>query len=116
MEIEPLKTLLSYSSDKKETLLNFLEKDVREKVIRLEYEDDKFYINDRVFCIRRNTLQLEYIGRIYSMDEDEDEKISIKLSNVRNVNINPKKYYIFVRVKAKDIKKRDFFKQLLEQL
>ena len=35
MEIEPLKTLLSYSNDKKDTLLNFLEKNVREKVIKL---------------------------------------------------------------------------------
>ena len=28
----------------------------------------------------------------------------------------PDKYYIFVKVKTKDIKKRDFYKQLLEQL
>ncbi len=46
----------------------------------------------------------------------DDNTIGIKLSNVRNVNINPDKYYIFVKVKTKDIKKRDFYKQLLEQL
>lgn len=113
MDIEPLKTLMSYSNDKKDTLLNFLEKRVREKVIKLEYEDERFYINDKIFCIKRNTLELEYIGRIYCIDDDS---IGIKLSNVRNVNINPDKYYIFVKVKSKDMKKRDFYKQLLEQL
>ena len=113
MDIEPLKTLLSYSPDKKDTLLNFLEKNVREKVIKLEYEEDQFYINDKIYCVKRNTLEIKYIGKIYCMD---DNTIGIKLSNVRNVNINPDKYYIFVKVKTKDIKKRDFYKQLLEQL
>ena len=113
MDIEPLKTILSYSNDKKDTLLNFLEKRVREKVIKLEYEDESFYINDKIYCIKRNTLELEYIGKIYCI---EDDNIGIKLSNVRNVNINPDKYYIFVKIKSKDMKKRDFYKQLLEQL
>ena len=45
MDIEPLKKLLSYSNDKKDTILTFLDKSVREKVIKLEYEDEKFYIN-----------------------------------------------------------------------
>ena len=113
MDIEPLKTLLSYSSDKKDTLLNFFEKDVREKVIKLEYEETNFYINDKIYCIKRNTLEIEYIGKIYCID---DNTIGIKLSNVRNVNINLEEYYVFVKVKTKDIKKRDFYKQLLEQL
>jgi hypothetical protein len=113
MDIEPLKTILSYSNDKKDTLLNFLEKRVREKIIKLEYEDKRFYINDKIYCIKRNTLELEYIGKIYCI---EDDNIGIKLSNVRNVNINPDKYYIFVKIKSKDMKKRDFYKQLLEQL
>ena len=65
MDIEPLKTLLSYSNDKKDTILTFLDKSVREKVIKLEYEDEKFYINDRIYCIKRNTLELEYNGKIY---------------------------------------------------
>ena len=98
---------------KKDTLLNFLEKRVREKIIKLEYEDKRFYINDKIYCIKRNTLELEYIGKIYCI---EDDNIGIKLSNVRNVNINPDKYYIFVKIKSKDMKKRDFYKQLLEQL
>lgn len=114
MDIEPLKTLLSYSSDKKDTLLNFLEKKVRSKVIKLEYEENQFYINDKIFCIKKNTLELEYIGKIYCIDDDDI--IGLKLSNVRNINIDPEKYYIFVKVKTKDIKKRDFYKQLLEQL
>ena len=100
MDIEPLKTIMSYSNDKKDTLLNSNpKKSVREKVIKLEYEDESFYINDKIYCIKRNTLELEYIGRIYCIDDDS---IGIKLSNVRNVNINPDlKYYIFVKLNQK---------------
>ena len=80
----------------------------------MEYEENQFYINDKIFCIKKNTLELEYIGKIYCIDDDDI--IGLKLSNVRNINIDPEKYYIFVKVKTKDIKKRDFYKQLLEQL
>ena len=111
MDIEPLKTILNYSNDKR--YIKIFSKNVLEKIIKLEYEDEKFYINDKIYCIKRNTLELEYIGKIYCI---EDDNIGIKLSNVRNVNINPNKYYIFVKIKSKDMKKRDFYKQLLEQL
>ena len=38
MNIEPLQTILSITNDKQDTLLHFLKKDVREKVIDLELE------------------------------------------------------------------------------
>ena len=113
MDIEPLKTLLSYSNDKKDTILTFLDKSVREKVIKLEYEDEKFYINDRIYCIKRNTLELEHIGNITSIDEN---RISLKITTVKSITINKDNYYIFIKVKKNDMKKRDFMKNLLEVL
>ena len=69
MDIEPLKTIMNSSSNKKDTLLNFLEKNIRKQIIKLEYEDKDFYINDKIYCIKKNTLELEYIGNIYCFDK-----------------------------------------------
>ena len=49
MDREPLRSLMETAKDKKDTLLYFLKKDVREKVIQFDYEDKSFYINDRIF-------------------------------------------------------------------
>tara|TARA_Y100000996_G_C22318201_1_gene559167 strand:+ start:130 stop:471 length:342 start_codon:yes stop_codon:yes gene_type:complete len=113
MDIEPLKTIMNSSSNKKDTLLNFLEKNIRKQIIKLEYEDKDFYINDKIYCIKKNTLELEYIGNIYCFDNNN---IGLKINKYNNVNINSNKYYIFVRIKSNDMKKRDFYNSLLEQL
>ena len=54
MEIEPLKSILEWSEDKKETLLYYLPLEVKKKVFRYDYEEEHFYINDRIFCIAKN--------------------------------------------------------------
>lgn len=113
MDIEPLKSLLDGEPDVKDTLMYFLKKNLREKIIKLEYEDKDFYINDRIYCIKRNTLELEHVGKITSIDRNI---ISLQLTTVKSVNINKDRYYIFVKVKKNDVKKRDFMKNLLETL
>ena len=111
MDIEPLQTILSLSKDKKETLLYFLSFHIRSIVEDLDYEDKDFYINDRLFFIKRNTLELEYIGKIYCIDIN---LLGIKLSQYRNVTLDPKKYYIFKKTKKKT--KREIMEELLEKL
>ena len=64
MDIEPLKSILQDSKDKKDTLLYFLPLEVTKQVIHHDYEEKDFYIQERIFCIKRNTLELEFIGRI----------------------------------------------------
>lgn len=113
MDIEPLKSLLEGETDIKDTLLYYLKRSVRDKVIKLNYEDKKLYVNDRIYCIKRNTLELEHIGNITSIDKNV---ISLKITTVKGININRNKYYIFVKVKKNDVKKRDFMKNLLEVL
>ena len=44
MDIEPLKNILEWSENKKETLLYYFTNDVKKKVINLEYEEDKLYV------------------------------------------------------------------------
>ena len=58
MDIEPLKTLLSLANNKKETLLHFLSDDIKQQVSHLEYEESEMYINDKVYCIRKDALKL----------------------------------------------------------
>ena len=113
MDIEPLKSILEWSPDKKETLLYYLPYHVTKKVIRFDFEDKSLYVQDRIFCILRNTLELEYDGSIIFIDKG---KIGLKVTSVKTVTLNPKEYYIFVRNKKTISKKREFMKQLLEQL
>ena len=81
MKIEPLKTLVSLANNKKDTLLHFLSDDIKQKVSHLEYEDTDLYINDKVFCIRRDNLQLEIIGKIILIDEDKHGAIPPAVRN-----------------------------------
>ena len=113
MDIEPLKTLLSLANNKKDTLLHFLSDDIKQHVSHLDYVDDDLYINDKIYCIRRDNLQLEIIGKIIIIDE---ERIGIRLSSVRNQFINKNKYYIFIQYKKAISTQRELMKQLLQQL
>jgi hypothetical protein len=113
MDCEPLKSVLEWSTDKKDTLLYYLPLDVKTKVINLDFEEKNLYVQDRIFCIKRNTLELEYTGTILFIDGG---KIGVKITSVKTLTIDPNKYYIFVKNKKTISKQRDFMKQLLEQL
>jgi len=113
MEIEPLKSTLEWSEDKKSTLLYYLPDDIKLKVANLEYEEEKLYVQDRIFCIKKNTLELEWIGSIIFIEEG---KIGLKITSLKTVKLDPKNYYIFVKCKKTISKQREFMKQLLEQL
>ena len=52
-------------------------------------------------------------GKILFIDKG---KIGLKVTSVKTVTLNPNEYYIFVRNKKTISKKREFMKQLLEQL
>tara|TARA_B100001750_G_C14998321_1_gene346056 strand:- start:133 stop:474 length:342 start_codon:yes stop_codon:yes gene_type:complete len=113
MNIEPLKTLLKDSNDKKNTIIYFLNDDIKNKLNKYLFEEENFYINERVIAIKKNTLEFEANGRIVCIDDDI---LTLKLNNVRNINININDYYLFIKPKKKDLEKREFMKQLLEKL
>tara|TARA_Y100001958_G_scaffold43441_1_gene28862 strand:- start:1288 stop:1626 length:339 start_codon:yes stop_codon:yes gene_type:complete len=112
MNIEPLKSILEISNDKKETLMYFLPVDTKRKIVKCDLEEKDFYINDRVFCIKRNTLELEIVGKIICID---DKNLGIKKQNM-NVYIDSNKYYIFVKYTKQISSQREFLKKLLETL
>ena len=113
MDIEPLKTLLDYSNDKKSTIMYFLPLEDQTKLKEYIFESENFYINERIIAIKRNTLELEINGRIVCID---NSILTVKLDHVRNVNIDTDKYYIFIKPKKRDLEKREFMKHLLERL
>ena len=85
MNIEPLHSILSISSDKKNTLLYFLSDDLKLKLHNFNYENNNFFINDYIHCITKNTLELKYSGRIFLIEKN---KIGIKKSTYMNLYFN----------------------------
>ena len=113
MNIEPLKSVLEWSPDKKDTLLYYLPYEVKKRVIHLDFEEKGLYVHDRIICICRNTFEIEYSGTILFI---ENGKIGLKVTSIKTVTLDPNQYYIFVRDKKTISKKREFMKQLLEQI
>ena len=113
MNTEPLQTIMNLSKDKKRTLLYFLDNEIVRKIHKYDMVFDKYYINDTLYCIKRNTLELTLQGKVLCID---DKRIGVKKNKYMTIYINPHKYYIFVK-QTKEIKnQKEFFKKLLEEL
>lgn len=111
MDIEPLKKYLQNKENIGNQIKYFMDDDVRGKMQNTEYIERGFYINDKLLFIKRNTLELEYVGKVIYLD---GVKIGVKLSQYRNVTLNSKKYYIFRNIKEKT--KREIMEEILKKL
>lgn len=110
---EPLKTIIDLTIDKKETILFFLKPQMKNKLLNYDLiTDKKFYINDNIFCIKKNNLKNEYNGKIKNIIKD---KLCVKVNNYY-VSINPDHYYIFVKPDTSKKNDRQFFESLLKIL
>ena len=72
MDIEPLKNLLKNRDDIKETLLPFLRDEDKHKLNNWRYEGKTFYINDRILCMKKNTLEIECNGALQVLSKVKD--------------------------------------------
>ena len=111
MDIEPLKTYLQNKGDKRLHISYFLNDSINKRLTNSEYIERGILINDKLKLIKKNTLELEYIGKVYCIDK---ETVGIKLSQYRNVTIKCSEYYIFREIKKKT--KRELMETLLETL
>ena len=111
MDIEPIQSYLQNKENIWEEINIFLDDSVRSKIRSTEYIERGFYINDKLLFIKRNTLELEYVGKVFCMNGYE---IGIKLSQYRNVTLDSKKYYIFRKIKEKT--KREIMEEILKKL
>ena len=117
MKIEPLQTIMSLSNNKKETLLLFLSNEIKQKVKDLTLIDSDYYINDKIYCIRKDNLQLEIVGKIVIIDtlNHKSMNLGIQISNVRQQCIETDEYYTFIQ-KKRTSNQRELMQELLKQL
>ena len=113
MNIEPLKVIISLTTNKKNTILYFLTDELKKSLAEYELiENDDFYLNDKIICIKKNNLQKEYYGKIICID---NQTLTIKQNN-SFISFSHNDYYIFLK-KSKSLKNdRQFFESLLEKL
>ena len=114
MDIEPLKTIIDLTTDKKSTICFFLSNKLKGLLEDYELEENNFYLNDSIQCIKKNNLQNDVHGKIKSIDEYSD-RITVKKNNY-NITIDPNQYYIFIKPVTTKNNDRQFYKSLLEKL
>jgi len=110
--LEPLKTIINLTTDKKLTIIFFLNDNLQCKLKDYELIDDTFYLNDSVCIVKKNNLENIYNGKIISVNDNE---ITIK-KNQHNIIINTELYYVFVKRNLSKNNDRQFYKSLLEKL
>ena len=110
--LEPLKTIINLTTDKKLTIIFFLNDNLQCKLKEYELIDDNFYLNDFVCIIKKNNLENIYNGKIISVNDNE---ITIK-NNQHNITIDTDLYYVFVKRNLSKNNDRQFYKSLLEKL
>ena len=105
-----LHNIIEITDNKFSTLLHFLDNDLQ---TRYKYYQlaDTLYLNDMIHCIRKDTLDIEYKGRIKKIND----KIQIRHNNF-NININPGEYYILTKPSKSKMNDRKFFESLLNNL
>jgi hypothetical protein len=113
--IDILKPILDIYDTKKDVLLFYLEPQVRFQVEDLDYLDDDndLFLNDKVFCIKRSTLEVDVVGFIQAI---KGTKISLKVKSRYGVHVNQDEYHIFIKRRKCKKNDRDFYKALLNAL
>ena len=111
--IDILKDIINISDDKKNTLLYFLDEDIKHKVQKYPLVNTKdLYLNNSLICINKSNLLIEYNGKIININN----KIKLLINNKYTVNINPNDYYIFLKNNKSFTNDRKFYEELLKKL
>lgn len=110
--IEILETYLRLSKDKESGLKDFFDAKTLKQINKYKLVDD-IYLNDSVILIKKNTLKIDHIGKIYKSKID---KISLRKSNGVNITLDKNYYYIFVKRVRNKNNDRIFYEYLLSQL
>ena len=97
-----LHNIIEITDNKFSTLLYFLKDDLQKRYKHYQLAD-KLYLNDMIHCIRKDTLDIEYKGRIKRIND----KIQIQ-HNKFNIYINPNEYYILIKPSKSKINDRKF--------
>ena len=113
MNIEILEPMLKITKDKENVITYFLSEETRNKIQHYKYEENEFYLNDFIYCIRKDTLEIETYGKIIMIKKN---KIGIKKSKYINHYIDRDNYYFFIKNTNKMKNQREFLKELLKKI
>ena len=113
--IDILKPILDIYDVKKDVLLFYLDNSVRTKVEDYAYEGDdmELFLNDTIYCIDRDTLSLDHVGKIIAI---KDDVVSIKKQYKYSAHLRSCDYHIFIKRRKTKGNERDFYKALLDTL
>ena len=113
--MDVLKPILDIYDTKKDVLLFYLDSKVKEQVEDFDYleDDNDLFLNDKVYCIKRSTLELDVVGFVQAIKE---KKISLKVKSKYGVHINQDEYHIFIKRRKCKKNDREFYKALLNSL
>jgi len=113
--IDILKPILDIYDTKKEVLLFYLDARVKAQVEGLDYLDDdnNLFLNDKVYCVNRSTLELEVIGIIQAIKK---KKVSLKVNSKYTIHLSKDEYHIFTKRRKCKKNDREFYKALLNAL
>ena len=113
--IDILKPILDIYDIKKDVLLFYLEPTISSEVEDFDYLDDKhdLFLNDKVYCIKRSTLELDVIGFVQAI---KGKNISLKVKSKYGVHLNRGEYHIFIKRRKSKKNNREFYKALLNAL
>ena len=110
-----LKPILDIYDTKKEVLLFYLDACIKCQVEDFDYLDDdsELFLNDKIYCIHRSTLDLEHIGFIQAIKQ---KKISLKIKSTYGIHLHKDEYHIFIKRRRSKNNDREFYKALLDAL
>lgn len=114
MNIDILEDIIKISSNKKNTLLYFLDNNIVNKIKNYDLinNTNKLYLKDKLYCIRKDTLELEYYLTINYV---KDNIIGLQKNKNYTININANNYYLFLK-SINNKNNRKYFEELLKQM
>ena len=116
LQYEPLKSILDLTDNKQDSIVFFLNDEIKSKMNNYYYYDEKnkdIFINQLIICIKKCDLSLDIKGKIVYIKKNN---IGININNLYTKYIDMNLYYIFLKDKKSKSSDAEFFEHLLKNL
>ena len=116
LQYEPLKSILDLTENKQDSIVFFLNDEIKSKMNNYYYYDEKnkdIFINQLIICIKKCDLSLDIKGKIVYIKKNN---IGITINNLYTKYIDMNLYYIFLKDKKSKSSDAEFFEHLLKNL
>jgi len=116
LQYEPLKSILDLTDNKQDSIVFFLNDEIKSKMNNYYYYDEKnkdIFINQLIISIKKSDLSLDIKGKIVYIKKNN---IGININNLYTKYIDMNLYYIFLKDKKSKSSDAEFFEHLLKNL